>query len=55
MTASEIEVYSHDTPEPRRAGTLRPSFAGGTLAGASFEYHTEFIATGGRKVRVCTL
>ncbi|WP_159498974.1 type II toxin-antitoxin system HipA family toxin [Microbacterium sp. 18062] len=45
-TPPRIDVYSHDRHEPRRAGTLRPSFMGRTLAGASFEYDPQFLTDG---------
>lgn len=41
-----VDVYSHDRPEPRLAGTLRPSFMGSVLAGASFEYDRGFLRDG---------
>ena len=42
----QIEVWSHDRAEPRLAGTLRPSFMGRVLAGASLEYDLAFIEDG---------
>lgn len=43
---TSIEVFSHDLEQPRRVGTLTPSFMGASLAGASFEYDRAFLTTG---------
>lgn len=47
MTDEAVEVWAGEAPEPRRVGTLRPSFQGlRTLASSSFEYDPAFINDG---------
>lgn len=41
-----IDVYSHDRDEPRRVGSLNPSYMGRSLAGAWFEYDRGFLIDG---------
>lgn len=47
MTQDVVEVWSGEAAEPRRVGTLRPSFQGlRTLASSSFEYDPAFLRDG---------
>lgn len=47
MIDEAVEVWIGEAPEPRRVGTLRPSFQGlRTLASSSFEYDPDFLRDG---------